>query len=207
MARRGRKLGTTCAVCRLGDGERVRLEALRCSGASLDSLAKKFGVSRDSVFRHMRSHCTPEMKTSYLAGPATIAELKERAAQEGGSILDYLGVLRSILMGAITSSAEAKSAATLAMLSGRLIETLREIGKLTGEIDRLNPSINVTTNVAIMSDPKMIELQSGLLSIARSHPDVRSDVVSLLRGLEGGTRPQASASARSLIDCEVVDAT
>lgn len=203
MARRGRKLGTTCAVCRLGDGERVRLEALRCSGASLDSLAKKFRVSRDSVFRHMRSHCTPETKTSYLAGPATIAELKERAAQEGGSILDYLGVLRSILMGAITSTAEATSAATLAMLSGRLIETLREIGKLTGEIDRLNPSINVTTNVAIMSDPRMIELQSGLLTIARTHPAARGDIITLLRGLDSdsrGTRPESP-----MIECQIAN--
>jgi hypothetical protein len=77
----------------------------------------------------------------------------------------------------ITSTAEAKSAATLAMLSGRLIETLREIGKLTGEIDRLNPSINVTTNVAIMSDPRMIELQSGLLTIARAHNAARGDII------------------------------
>ena len=50
-----------------------------------------------------------------------------RAAEEGGSILDYLGVLRSILMGAITANAEAQSAFTLAALSGRLVEVLKEI--------------------------------------------------------------------------------
>lgn len=195
----------TCQICR--HPERERLEALRASGASLESLARKFRVHKDAVWRYWRDHVHADMKIQYLAGPATIAELRERAAKEGGTLLDYLTTLRSILMGAITASAEAQSSATLAMLSGRLIETLREIGKLTGEIERLNPSINVTTNVAIMSDPRMVELQSGLLSIARSHPDVRSDVVSLLRGLAGGTRPQASASGRSLIDCEAVDAT
>ena len=89
-----------------------------------------------------------------------------RAAEEGGSILDYLGVLRSILMGAITANAEAQSAFTLAALSGRLVEVLKEIRRLTGEIEKLNPSVNVTNNVAIFSGPQMIELQPGLLAVA-----------------------------------------
>ena len=125
-----------------------------------------------------------DLEVQYLAAPATIAALKERAVAEGGSILDYLGILRSVLMGAITASAEAQSAFTLAALSGRLVEVLREIGKLTGEIERLDPGINVTTNIAIMSDPRMIDLQSGLLAIARGHPEVRSDLIALLRNLD-----------------------
>lgn len=154
------------------------------SGASLDSLAKKFSVHRDAIWRHHKDHISADLKTAYLAGPATIAELKERAVAEGGSILDYLGILRSVLMGAITASAEAQSAFTLAALSGRLVEVLKEIGKITGEIERLNPSISITNNLAIMSDPRMIELQSGLLTIARSHPEVRGDLISLLRNLD-----------------------
>jgi hypothetical protein len=164
---------------------------LRASGASLESLARKFKVHKDAVWRHWKDHVSADLKTFYLAGPATIAQLREKAAHEGGSILDHLAILRSILMGAITASAEAQSATMLAMLSGRLIETLREIGKITGEIERLNPSINVTTNVAIMSDPRMIELQSGLLSIARAHPTVRGDIVALLRGLDAASAAAA----------------
>jgi hypothetical protein len=191
----------TCQVCR--HPERERIEALRASGASLESLARKFKVHRDAVWRHWRDHVSADLKTSYLAGPATIAELKERAALEGGSILDHLTILRSILMGAITASAEAQSAFTLATLSGRLVEVLRELGRLTGEIERLNPGVNVTTNIAIMSDPRMIELQSGLLAIARKHPGARTDLVSLLRGLD------AVASSRpspTLIESAVIDA-
>jgi len=181
---------SVCQICR--HPERERIEALRASGASLESLARKFKVHKDAVWRHWRDHVSADLKTSYLAGPATIAELRERAAKEGGSILDHLSILRSILMGAITASAEAQSAFTLAALSGRLVEVLREIGRITGEIERLNPSVNVTTNIAIMSDPRMIELQSGLLQIARSHPATRADLVALLRGLDAkpdGSKP------------------
>jgi hypothetical protein len=173
---------STCAACR--HPERERIEALRASGASLESLARKFRVHKDAIWRHWRDHVSADLKVQYLAGPATIAALKERAVAEGGSILDYLGILRSVLMGAITASAEAQSAFTLAALSGRLVEVLREIGKLTGEIERLDPGINVTTNIAIMSDPRMIDLQSGLLAIARGHPEVRSDLIALLRTLD-----------------------
>jgi hypothetical protein len=137
---------STCAVCR--HPERARIEALRASGASLESLARKFKVHKDAVWRHWRDHVTADLKIQYLAGPATITELKERAVAEGGSILDYLSILRSVLMGAITASAEAQSAFTLAALSGRLVEVLKETGKITGEIERLNPSINLTTNIA-----------------------------------------------------------
>jgi hypothetical protein len=183
---RPRKLTSpTCAVCK--HAERERIEALRASGASLDSLARKFAVHKDAIWRHWRDHVSADLKTAYLAGPATIAELKERAAKEGGSILDYLGILRSVLMGAITASAEAQSAFTLATLSGRLVEVLREIGKITGEIERLNPSVSImnnVANVAIFSDPKFLELQSGLLTIARSHPGARADIIALLRGLD-----------------------
>jgi hypothetical protein len=185
---------TTCAVC--NHAERERIEALRASGASLESLARKFKVSKDSVWRHWKDHVTADLKTSYLAGPATIAELKERAVKEGGSILDYLGILRSVLMGAITASAEAQSAFTLAALSGRLVEVLKEIGKLTGEIERLNPGINVTTNIAVGSDPRMLELQTGLLMIARAHPAARADIVALLRDLDSRpamARPNGAA--------------
>jgi hypothetical protein len=75
-----------CQICRHPD--RARLEALRASGASLESLAKKFRVHKDAIWRHWRDHVSADLKTAYLAGPATIAELKERAVAEGGSILD-----------------------------------------------------------------------------------------------------------------------
>jgi hypothetical protein len=198
-----RPLKRGCQICR--HAERQRIEALRASGASLDSLARKFKIHRDALWRHWKDHVSPDLKVQYLAGPATIAELKERAVEEGGSILEHLTILRSILMGAVTASAEANSAFTLATLSGRLVEVLKEIGRLTGEIERLNPSVSVTTNIAIMSDPRMIKLQGGLLTIARQHPTARADIVALLRGLDSDARAPPLV-ALPMIESEAVGA-
>jgi hypothetical protein len=63
--------------------ERWRIELLRASGASLDILAEKFGVHRDAIHRHWRDHVSPEMKTSYLAGPTQLEELVRQTQARG----------------------------------------------------------------------------------------------------------------------------
>ena len=92
-----RKISNRCQVCKLDD--RWRLELLRAGGASLDSLAAKFGVERDAIWRHWQHHVTPEMKANYLCGPAELATLAAKAAREGDSVLDYLRLCRTVLVG------------------------------------------------------------------------------------------------------------
>jgi hypothetical protein len=61
---------------------------LKAGGASLNSLAQKFAVSRDSIDRHWHRHVSVETKASYLCGPAELAGLAAKAALEGDSVLD-----------------------------------------------------------------------------------------------------------------------
>lgn len=75
-----------CQVCR--HPERWRVELLRAGGASLDALADKFGLDRDAIWRHWSKHVPDETKATYLCGPAQSAELAEKAASEGDSVLD-----------------------------------------------------------------------------------------------------------------------
>src|SRR5262245_54075418 len=100
-----------CRVCR--HEERWRIELLRAGGASLDSLAAKFGLTRDSLWRHWKNHVTDEAKASYLCGPVDIERLAEKAALEGDSVLDYLRMCRSTLvaqMAAMNDAGDARGA-------------------------------------------------------------------------------------------------
>src|SRR6266478_9416165 len=114
-----------CAICRHSD--KWRIELLRAGGASLDSLATKFGVDRDAIWRHWHDHVTPEAKAGYLIGPAELATLAERAAIEGDSVLDYLKLCRTVLVGQLSAMSEAGDGRGAAYVARALTRTLESI--------------------------------------------------------------------------------
>ena len=95
-----------------------------------------------------------------------------------------------MLIGQMTACAEANDGLRVAMLTGRLVEVLKEVGRITGEVDRIGGSINIqNNNIAILNDPRMIEFQRGLLAIARDAPEVRPRLLSLLKNLDDTPAP------------------
>lgn len=177
-----------CSCCR--HPQRHAIEMAHVAGCSLEAIAVKFGTEahplhRASVHRHVRDHMTETDRASYLVD-IPLAELAERAAKEGLSLLDYFALVRSTVVQQMLLAASVNDGHRTAVLAGRAVEVLREIGRLTGELSKLGSSISITNNVAIFSDPKFIELQAGLLTIARSHPGARADIIALLRGLDAG---------------------
>jgi hypothetical protein len=192
-----RKRLSTCQVCR--HDERWRLELLRAGGAGLDALAKKFDVSRDSVHRHWNLHVTPQMKASYLCGPAQLLQLGEKAAEEGDSVIDHLRMIRTVLTGQLAAMTEAGDGRGAAYVAGRLTSTLETIARITGEMGELARStININGNVAIMNSPQFATLQATMLRALAPFPDARSAVVLALRDLD--TEPAPVASAMKVIE-------
>ena len=57
--------GPVCSICR--HEHRVLIEATRIAGASLDNISAKYGVSRDSIFRHMRAHVPEDLRAELSA--------------------------------------------------------------------------------------------------------------------------------------------
>ncbi len=188
-----RKRPRACQVCR--HAERQRIEMLHLSGVSLDKLAERFEIHRDALWRHMQRHVSEEAKASYLIGPARIAELAEIAAEESNSVVDYLGVLRSTLFALIDKRAAEGNDQAVATLAQRALHVLKEIGRATGQINTLASStiINIQNNTAILNSPPFADLQSGLMQICARHPDVRSDIIALMRDLDARYAAQPKA--------------
>ncbi|TNC07101.1 hypothetical protein FF100_33550 [Methylobacterium terricola] len=178
-----------CQVC--AHPERGRIEAAKAAGAGFSAVAEKFGVDRFALTRHWNNHVSAEAKTAYLAGPATIQALRERAIEEDASTLDYLRILRSTLVGQLVICAETGDAGRVAYLGSKVLEVLQEIGKLTGEIRRLNPGITITnTVVTLFETPGFVAFADGLLRVARDHPEAKADILALLRQMEAGPAPE-----------------
>ena len=177
-----------CRVCR--HDERWRIELLRAGGASLDSLAEKFGVDRDAIWRHWTNHVTPEMKASYLCGPAQLAELGEKAAAEGDSVLDHLRMIRTVLTGQLAAMTEAGDGRGVAYVAGRLTSTLETIARVTGELGSMAQSVNITNNLTVLAEhPAFMRMQATMLRALAPFPDARASVVAALRDLEDENAP------------------
>ncbi len=173
-----------CSCCRHAD--RARIEALRGANVSFDALSAKFGIPKTIIIRHWHEHVTPEAKAAYAIGPCTLEQARERAAAEGGSVVDYFAITRSILVGQLLKQDEANSAQGVATVAGRLVEVLRELGKISGEIVR-NTTPSTTFNVITAAAPGFSALMAGLVEISRNHPGARADILALVDSLTGST--------------------
>jgi hypothetical protein len=171
-------------------------------GASLNTLSYKFAVSKDAIHRHFRKHVSDGRKAELLAGPARVEELANAAADESKSLIDYLAITRGVLFNQFLSCAEAGDRAGVAFIAGKLLDTLREHGRLTGELRQLSGVTINNNTLNIVSSPAFLTLQDGLLKIARAYPGARAEIVSLLRGLETGEPSKPSGA--TLIEAEAV---
>lgn len=190
------KTGPKCTVC--AHDERWRIELLRAGGASLDSLATKFGLSKDAIGRHWHNHVSAEMKASYLVGPAQLADLAAKAADEGASVLDHFRAVRTMLMSQLAATTEAGDARGAAIVAGQLVGVLEKIGKVTGEIATIaQGTINIQNNVAIVNSPQFAKAQAAILRALAPHGAARAAVVAALHELDAETAADGLRAGRA----------
>ncbi len=177
-----------CKVC--DHPERVRIEDARASGVSFSALEEKFRIPRATLHAHWHNHVGADRKLSFLVGATTIEQARERAAEEGGSVLSYLSITRSVLVGQLMAQAEANSASGVATIAGRLLDVLTALGKLSGEIQATAaPSTVINNTIGISAAPAFPDLMQGLLHISRAHPEARADIIALVDRLNGSPEP------------------
>jgi hypothetical protein len=138
----------------------------------------------------MKRHVHEDVRLQYIV-ETPIKELAQRAATEGVTLLDHFTIVRGILLQQFQLAASVGDRNATAMLAGKLIEVLREIGKVTGELSSMavnNLTINNTTT--ILNSPIFATLQANLLTALAPFPDARAAVVTALRNIDQAPLPQ-----------------
>jgi transposase-like protein len=75
--------------------ERVRIERLLASGASIKAAARKFAIDHHALRRHWHNHVSAEARALYVAGPgAGKDELQEIVADETLALIDHYRIVR-----------------------------------------------------------------------------------------------------------------
>jgi hypothetical protein len=199
MATRRRPNGQ-CTICT--HEKRYEIELALVSGVSTRAIAKKYAVSRDAAWRHHTNHVPVERRTQLVAGPLKLTELAQKAADEGLALIDYLSMVRSVLLSRFLVTAETDDRPGTAMIAGRLLECLRIMAQLTGELTKTTAS--VTHNTLILNSPLMADLQAMLIRTLAPFPEARAAVLSGLEDLSNraldATPTVPNFPARSVIE-------
>lgn len=200
MSRKGEP-NRKCTIC--GHARRYEIELAIVSGVSRRAIGKKYSVSADAVWRHAHNHVPPERRAELVAGPLKPAELAQRAADEGLTLLEYVAMVRNSLMARFLAASEADDRQGTALVAGRLLDCLRLTAQLSGELSKAGASI--TNNIAILQSPLMADLQVMLIRTLQPYPEARTAVIAGLealsaRALQSAPVPALPAQGGPLIE-------
>jgi hypothetical protein len=175
----------SCQVCKHAERNRIELLVVG-GGATMRKVALKFNLNRDAVRRHFAKHVPEERRLALIAGPdVKLEELRSRIADESASLLENYSYVKRSLFRALDLATELGDRNGTALVSGKLIETLNAIAKLTGALSQFS-SVNITQN--IFQAPIVLELQATLVRVLAKYPDARREVIAAIEDMERKTQ-------------------
>jgi hypothetical protein len=181
--------GRLCNCCKHRELAGINLGLSR--GVSVRALAKRYGISIDSLFRHRRLHLPPQLRASLIAGPDLDIDLDKLRISESQSLLAHLVNLRGRLFSSLDVAEECRDGTMLARVAGQLHNNLEITGKLLGSLSSGHTSV---TNVLVM--PAYVELRVSLVNALRAYPDAARAVAAVLHTIEHKAADDIAADKR-----------
>jgi len=177
-----------CTLC--GHADRVRIELqLAAGGASLNAIARKYGISRHALARHWHGHVTDERRAALTMGPVKQITLAAQVSEEAESVIDHYRAVRAGLYRVFDSALEAGDRNGAALVAGRLLTCLDSMARLTGQLATSPLVQNNTVNFYLL--PEFAGFQADLIRALSRFPDARAAVLAEFERLEA-----AAPSAR-----------
>src|SRR3954452_13895638 len=171
--------------------ERKRVEKALANGAAIRAVALKFGLSEDSLQRHWSRHVSDDAKARYIIGP--VADRKDKLAaavlDENISSLDHYRIIRTALYSVFDTAVEIGDRTAIDRLAERLHESLRDCGRLTGELQPM--LVNQQNNVNITNNHNYTEAIAVVIDALARFPEARQNVIRALRDYEARKAPTA----------------
>jgi transposase-like protein len=156
-----------CTVC--DHPERHGIDEALVTGAPYRSVAKRFGLSESSVYRH---------KTEHLPDQLLKAKEVEEAAR-ADDLLDQVRNLQAHALDILERAEKAGDPRTALAAISQARGNLELLGKLAGELDE-RPV--VTLNVS----SEWLELRTVIVGALEPHPEARGAVLRALESVGNG---------------------
>lgn len=167
-------------------------------GGGKRSVAKNFGFTESSLWRHWARH-TPQsikdlMRISVLKPGATLESLIE---EEGTDLVETLKLARATILWSLDAAVQVEDRHGVSMMTSALHRNVELVGKFTGEL--INRSQNVLISITLSEE--YLRLRAELLRILQRFPEAAAEVSAAFRKVEG-----ASTRTTQVIDAVAKEA-
>jgi len=153
-----------CAICDHPQRDAIDREIIE--GFSIRNIAKRYGVSKDSVYRHSKNHLPETLKQSHAVKESARAdellERVERLISEAEELLSF-------------GKGEKQSKAWASGIS-ELRKCLELLARVTGELDE-----RPTITLAML--PEWVEVRTLILGAIDGYPEVKGKVIDAIGSL------------------------
>jgi hypothetical protein len=167
-----------CLTC--VNPERARIDFLIVRGESIAAIAKKFSLSKPSVYRHAREHISDEYRSVVTRSPLeSLESLQKLACDSGESVLDNLSALYGAYSSRFLTAFEAGDDFRVSKLGIRMENILEMRARISRELLPSGSTFNQYNNNFLLSDA------SQLLKILAPYPEARSAIVSYYQQRSG----------------------
>jgi hypothetical protein len=185
--------GARCTIC--NHVERERIERSIAYGVSIRAVSKEFAISHHATWRHWANHVSAERRASYVVAPGkSLDKLRSQVVDENLGLIEHYRIIRAQLYVAFDVAAEIGDRSALDRLAARLHENLRDIGRLTGE---LQAGLFIQNNILVDSPDFNLAI-AAVISAVTPFPEARNAVITALRDLEKRTSTPLPALRQGL---------
>jgi hypothetical protein len=166
---------------------RAQIERDLAIGLPLRRLAKKYGLSKDALYRH-RKRLPPQLRAAMMAQSLRPeVDLEALRTTESEGLLVHLAAQRAKLLLWQDAAASSEQFQVASAISAQVHRNLELVGKLVGEFAQHH----VSTSVSVLISPEYLELRSALLRALQPFPAARAAVVQEIHQLEAKAARQA----------------
>jgi hypothetical protein len=180
-----------CTICH--HNARNAIELALVHRTPLRVIARRYGVSKDALYRHRKLHLTAAMKAALLTAskPIDATELAALQKSESENMLATLQAQRARLQ--ITSD--------LAIGYGNFPTQIQAERAITSNLELTSKLLGMLVqrheveHVNLLVSPSYLELRHALVAALRRHPEAAADVARVLHDLEAKAAVDISARA------------
>ncbi len=175
--------------------ERGRIEHDLASGTPVRIVQRKYGLSRDQCYRHLRK--IPEQfkaeKVAERLGDAK--DLEALKTEEGEGLLKNLKWQRVRLLSVQDAAYELADIDLVGRIARHIHHNIEMTGRYLGEFAKRS----FQTNISLLVTPEYMQLRAKLIQALRPFPEARQAVAEVLRKTETSFADAPNAAGRGAV--------